>query len=345
MSSRSKRTYRPRGKQIKLWQVAAVAAVVFIGLWLIMGLLAPALNVSTGGGRIVIDTNNDDVDDVTGDKLVTVNKLLKISVTDFFNGTDGSGTLAIYKSGADQASETLTISNGIATSGKVYQSGQRLDLLYNDGSNSKHWSTNVAVPKMTEGDAQSSTYNYMTKDSFTIGTYTDALTVGSSAINDAGSYNSTLSGNTPTFDYKLTNSVENTGIIESKDPTTGNQWGVYLLVKLSGTGAETISMSTTGGFDDVFMVGTTQYGWIHLTPAELTIWKDSNGAYKYLNNVKCDGSQTVSFDLDFTGYSGTAVTMQITAYAYFDPIYLQEHNGAVQTSAVAIAEQTVTLTV
>jgi len=328
--------------QLKIWHVIVIAACLLVGFAMLSGALNVSMNI--GGQRIAIDNNNDDIDDITGDELVNVNKLIKISVTDYFNGTDGSGTLAIYKSGSDQPTETLTISSGIATSGKTYTSGQVLNVLYNDASNSKHWET-LTVPKMFASDTQGD-YNYLSKTSFTIGTYTsDYLTVGATSYDDAGTYNSTTTGTTPTFDYKLSNTGDdNTGLITSRDPTTGYDWNVYLLVKLSGTGAETIGMSN-GGFDGTTMIGTTQYGWIELDANSLTIWKDSLGVYKYNDATKCAGLQTTSFDLDLTGYTGTAVTMQITAYAYFDPTYLTEHNGAVQSSAVAIAEQTETITV
>ncbi len=333
-----------KGTEIKLWHVALISLAVFVLAFAAMTYL-PAANIQVGGGHFVVDNNGDNVDDNTGEQLQIVNRAVTFTAADFFNGSQGSGTLTTYKEGSDQPYETLTLASGSVTSSKPYQSNDVYNILYNDGSNSKLWINGVVIPKMAIAD-QYQANNKVSLDSFMIGTYSsDSLTVGATGINDAGSYNSTTSGTTPTFSYKLTNTGStNTGLMESNDPTTDYAYDVYLLVKLSGTGAETISM-TDGNFDDYIMIGTTQYGWIHLDPNQLTTWKDSLGAYKYNDGTKCTGIQTIDFNLDLTGYSGTAVTMQITAYAYFDPQYLQDKNGAIPSSAYSLAEQTVTLTI
>lgn len=327
-----------KGIKLKIWHIAAIALILFVLVFALMQSGMLSLNMSGNGG------NGGNGNNVPAGKA-SVTRPITFTASDFFNGTQGSGTLTIFKSGADQASETLTLSSGSVTSSKAYTSGEMLDILYNDGSDSKLWINGVVVPTMSSADVQSQANNRISVDSFTHGTYTsDSLTQGATAVSDGDSYNNTLTGDTPTFSYKLTNTGDdNTGLMESSDPTTGYKWDVYVLVKFSGTGAETISISDAG-FDNTLTVGTSQYGWIHLNPNALTIWKDSVGAYKTNDGTKCTGIQSIDFSPDLTGYVGTAVTMQITAYAYFDPTYLENHNGAVQSSAYQIAEQTVTLT-
>ncbi len=321
--------------KIKIWHVILVAAMCLVIGWAAVTYI-PALDISDHGKGNTNPTQAPNSE---------VTRKVSFAVTDYFNGSAPSGTLYIYKSGTDIAYETLTVTSGAVTSSKTYSSGQVLDIKFDDGSNGKIWTTAVTVPTLSSGDADSGQYPQINLDSFTIGTYaTDSLKAGSTSINDAGSYNNTLSGNTPIFKYELDNTgASNTGLMTSHDPTTDMDWGAWVVVKISGTGSETVNIASAG-FDRTFWVGTTQYGLLELNANSLTTWKDSLGAYKYNEGVKCSGTQTVSFTPDMSGMVGTAITMQITAYMYIDPTYMQTHSGAVGSQAVQIAEQTVTLT-
>jgi len=174
---------------------------------------------------------------------------------------------------------------------------------------------------MTAADAQSETYNLINLNSFTIGTYSQTLQVN--AVNAASNYTvHTMGGNTaPIFVYQITNNgADNTGIVESgPDPVYGDNWQTWLVVTISGVGYQTIMEN---GFDQVFTLGNTVYGVIHLNADMLTKWKVGT-TYE----MGYTGGQTASFSLDLSGYSGAGVTMNVTAYAYCDPSFAQTHGG------------------
>lgn len=268
---------------------------------------------------------------------VPVEKQVQFSLINKYSGSAlGSKTLTVYSGESLATLHSLTTdSNGLAQTPVPYESGTEFFVKY-ESSNDKQW-FQVTVPKMNEKDAEAQTYNTVGLESFAVGTYTsDTLMCSGSSIADAGSYNLTTSGATPTFSYTLANSgSDNTGLIDSYDPVYDCDYEVWVTITFSGTNYETIVLS---GFDNQFTLGSVQYGMDRMSSESLTKWKIGND---YVSGYT--GTDTVSFNLDLSGYSGDAVTMQITAYAYADPGYAETHGGNFGPEKVEIAEQTVTL--
>ena len=260
---------------------------------------------------------------------------IQFHVSNVFSGADSSSaSVYVYDPATkNQIGSTLTTdSSGLCHTGRSFTQGEIVTVKVVSG-NSKIESSYV-VPSILQGD----TYANIEVPFFTIGTYSsDSLRVAGSGINDAGSYNATLSGTSPTFVYELTNTgVDNTGLKESQNSITGMQWKVALVVSFSGTSYETISAS---GFDQQYTIGTTNYGVIHLNADQLSKWKVGN-------NYQPDfvGDQAVSFSLDMSAApASTSITMQIEVYAYCDPAYAAAHGGNLGSDKVELAEQTVTL--
>ena len=266
-----------------------------------------------------------------------VNKLVQFAFTNVYSGSALSAkTITVYD-GITLASihSLTTTSAGIANTTVPYPSGTKLYVKY-ETSNDKMWFT-ITVPTMNQADAESATYNVIPLKMFAIGTYTsDTLMVSGTGINDAGAYNHTLSGDNPIFTYTLANSgADNTGLMDSFDPIYGEAYEVWVSIKFSGTNYETIVLS---GFDSKWTLGTAQYGNDRMSASALSKWKIGSD---YVSGYT--GTDTISFGLDLSGYTGTGVTMQITAYAYADPDYAVANGGNYGTEKVEIAEQTVTM--
>lgn len=291
----------------------------------------------------VIDLSNLNFDlpfsatDISDGNKVDVNKMLQFAFTDKYAGTAlASKTFTVYDGETFASLHSLTTTTaGIANTTVPYPSGKHLYVKY-ETSNDKAW-FDITVPKMNPSDAEAQTYNIIPLEMFAIGTYTsDTLMVAGSTIADAGSFNLTTGGTNPVFSYTLANSgSDNTGLMDSYDPIYGCAYNTVVTVKFSGTNYETIVLN---GFDETFSLGTAQYGADRMNSRSLTKWLiGSDYVAGYV------GSDTISFSLDLSGYSGDAVTMQITAYAYADADYAVANGGSWGTEAVEIAEQTVTL--
>jgi hypothetical protein len=268
----------------------------------------------------------------------TVTKQVQFTFTDKYSGTAaGTKTFYVYSGTSPPVLlESLTTdADGIKNTAKKYASGTHLYVKYVSG-NSKIW-YDVTVPAMGSDDAQASTYNTINLETFVIGTYaTDTLRFGATSMNDNDKYNYTLSGTNPIFTYELANTgADNTGLMESFDPLYGCAWNVEVVVAISGTGYETVIPS---GGDPPFTIGTTQYLTTHMSAEALTKWKVAN-QYQF----GYQGTNSMSFSLDLSGYSSNGVTVQITAYAYADPAYAQAHGGQFGVDKVSLAEQTITL--
>jgi hypothetical protein len=268
---------------------------------------------------------------------VAVAKPIRFALVDAKGGSAlASKTIVVYNYTTLEEKYTLTTdANGLADTPIGFNSGTKFYVYY-ESSNDKQWFP-VTVPYMNENDAKSLTVNTISLDSFAIGTYTsDMLTVGGTSISDAGSYNHTASGDTPTFSYTLSNSgSDNTGLVDSKDPVYNCDYQTWVTVTFSGTNYEKVVLD---GFDRKFTLGSTQYGCDRMSSDELTLWKQGSG---YKDGY--EGTDTVKFSLNLAGYSGSAVTMQITVYAYADPDYALSNGGSFGPEIVEIAEQTLTL--
>jgi hypothetical protein len=268
---------------------------------------------------------------------VPVNKKVQFAFTDKYSGSAlGSKTITVYDAQTFASLHSLTTTSaGIANTTVPYESGTELLVKY-ETSNDKKW-FEVTVPYMNENDAEAETYNIIPLQMFAIGTYTsDTLMVAGTAINDAGEYNHTASGSNPTFSYTLANSgSDNTGLDDSYDPIYDCNYETWVTVKFSGTNYETVVLK---GFDNKFTLGSAQYGADQMNSDALSKWKVGTD---YISGYV--GTDTVTFSLDMSGYTGNSTTMQITAYAYADPDYARENGGSFGPEIVEIAEQTVTL--
>lgn len=306
-----------------IWLVALVAVFLLIG----------------GGLSSRIDFSNIDiVDALSGggaqSNLVDVDKVVDFSLKDEYGGSAlTSKTLLVYDgTGLQQLHSLTTGGDGTIATPDTYKSGEVLYVYY-ESSNDKMW-WKVTVPQMTPADAQSATVNTIKLNAFAIGTYTsDSLYYLATSISDADTYDAVTS-ETPTFTYSLSNTgSDNTGIKSSYDPLYQMPYNVVMYVTFSGTSYETILVY---GFTSDYTLGSTHYVARNLDPYALTKHKIAN---RYLS----EGTQSVTFSLDLTGYVVNGTTMQINVYAYSDPAYSMSHGGAYGTEAVIIAEQTVTI--
>jgi len=311
-------------------------------MWIVV--IALIVIVLGGGTATNFDLSNFDLQElwdkyfggVTDTGLVDVNKVLDFALTDEYVGSAlTSKSLIIYDSDGETQLESLTTgADGTIATAFLYPSGKVVYVKYED-SNDKQW-FQVTVPQMRASDAETATVNTIALKSFSIGTYTsDTLYVGATSIADAGSYNFTASGDTPTFRYGLANSGnDNTGLKDSYDPLYKMNWHTVVYVTFSGTDYEKILVY---GFTNDWTLGTTHYVASKLNSYALT--REVDGT-----TIKSDGTLTFSFSLDGSGTGGSAsTTMQIYVYAYSDPVYSQTHGGAFGVEAVQIAEHTVTL--
>lgn len=277
---------------------------------------------------------------VQSSNLVDVNKQIKFHVLDKYGGgpiASKTNKFALYASDGETIVENNldTDANGHITTGSDYPSGEELYLRYEDSNDKKWWK--FTVPQMNPKDAESATYNLIRLEGFTIGTYTtDQLKLANgTTFSDASTYDCSNMTTTPHFIYSLANTgSDNTGLMTSYDPVYEQNWNIELYITFSGTGYERIIVYD---LDYDFTLGTTHYVGTQLDPYALTI-------HKVGNDYKSLGTQDVSFWLDCTGQQGgDSVTMQITAVAYGDHAYAQNHGGSFGPEVVTIAEQTVTV--
>jgi len=272
-----------------------------------------------------------------GDKgLVEVNKVLDFALTDEYVGSAlTSKSLIIYDSDGETQLESLTTgADGTISSAFTYESGKVIYVKYEDSNDKQYWK--ITVPKMRASDAETATVNSIPLKSFSIGTYTSStLHVGATAIADAGTYNFTTSGDTPTFTMRVANSgTDNTGVKDSYDPLYKHNWWTCIYITFSGTEYEKVLVY---GFGNDFTLGTTHYVASRLNAYELT--REVDGT-----TIKSDGVDTFSFSLDGSGLTDAcAVTMQIYIKTYTDPAYCQTHGGAFGVDSVELDEITVTL--
>lgn len=268
----------------------------------------------------------------TGD-LVDVNKKIQFTWSDEWAGTVANAkTFYIYDESKALKETLTTAATGIVASAQNYPSGTHLYVKFVDG-NDKIW-YEFTVPQMNVHDSESNTYNDVAFKDFEIGTYTtDTLRTGAYSLADAGDYNQTGNSSTPVFVYTLVNSGgDNTGLLESFDPVYNQAWDVWV------TGTINDSSVIVTDVDYQFTVGTTTYFADKISASELSLWKV--GA-SYVPGY--EGTASISFGLDLSGYTGTTALMQITAYAYADPTYAMTHAGNFGQGKLEIAEQTITL--
>jgi hypothetical protein len=267
-----------------------------------------------------------------GGGLANVTKKLQFTFTNEYTGAaSASKTFYIYDGSILQ--ETLTTdSDGIKSTARTYPSGQVLAIKYVD-ANSKKW-YNVVVPQMNSLDAQSATVNPIALKTFSIGTY--GGTISSSGTIYATNYG-VGNGSTPAFNYEVVNSgADNTGMMDSdiSDPVYGQAWQTYLEATITGGEYEKVIMS---GFDQVFTLGTTQYGVIKVDPHQLTKWKVGNN---YQTGYQ--GDQILHFGLDLTGLTANTTILTIYVRAYADPSFAQFHGGNFGSSTYQLATSTLT---
>lgn len=267
--------------------------------------------------------------------MVDVNKKLQFTWSDEWAGTAANAkTFYLYDANFALKETLTTAATGIVASGQNYASGTNLYVKFVDGDD-KIW-YEFTVPQMNVHDSEANTYNDVAFKDFEIGTYTtDTLQTGAYSIADGGDYNATGNTTSPVFTYTLVNSGgDNTGLLESYDPIYGQAWEVWV------TGTINDSSIIVQGVDYQFVVGTTTYFADKISASQLSLWKiGANYVTGYTGTASC------SFSLDLTGYSDVGALMQITAYAYADPVYAMSHAGNFGQGKLQIAEQTVTIEV
>lgn len=306
--------------------VVLIAACVVFGVIQIPGLTLPTLPFSISG------------QEEPGDN-VAVNKKLQFTWTDAWSGSVANAkTFYLYDANFALKETLTTAATGIVASSQNYPSGTVLYVKFIDG-NDKVWYS-FTVPKMNPSDAEASTYNDVAFNDFEVGTYTtDRLIMEGLSVGDGEQINATGNATTtPSFTYTLSNTgSDNTGILESYDPIYGENWQVWVTGTITG---DNYSLAVVQGTDYLWTSGSTQYFADKVSANELSKWvigSDTVPGYS--------GTTSCTFNLDLTAFVSAAdtATMQITVYAYADPIYAQAHGNNFGQAKYQIAEQTVTI--
>jgi hypothetical protein len=255
----------------------------------------------------------------SSDTGVNVNRELLFTLSDKFAGTAlTSKTLVVYDAQGVQKESLTTVGTGTINTNHPYASGTQLYVKY-ISSNTKQW-FNVVVPTMLPSEQQVSQYNPIALDSLTVGSGGLSLIADGIAVSSNYTYGTAGTIATPTFTLSLyNNGADNTGMIESYDPILGQQWQIYTVVTISGTGYENVVYS---GFDQSWTLGQTYYGANHMSADAFTKWKVASSYQPGFS-----GTQSTTWSLDLSGTSGNSATMNIYVYAYCDPTYSQTHGG------------------
>lgn len=309
-------------------------------IWLLAIVMVVVLLGSQSGG-VKFDIGEFDIGNFFGGGggtgLVDVYRHIDLSLSDKYAGSAlATKTLVIYDANRVQKESLTTGADGTIESAHDYGSGEVLYIYY-ESSNDKVW-FQVTVPQMTETDAHAGNIATIPLQAFSIGTYTtDQFIHAGAPIADAGNYNFTTSGETPTFTYILTNTGnDQTGLMTSYDPIYGHNFDIVMYVTFSGTDYEKVLVY---GFENDYTLGTTHYVARRCNADALTKWKVGN---EYRSGY--EGTQTISFSLDGTGYTASgATTMQIYVYAYSDAGWSSQKGGNFGVEAVQLAEHTITL--
>lgn len=308
--------------------IVVIALVIgiawYAGFIVIPGFTPPAGNIGGGGGGAVTGTQ-------------TVNKPIKFSVLDTFGSgaiDSDAGGLVVYDSSMAALESLNTDANGQATTSDSYPSGTILHVLFAHDS-SRQWFT-VNVPKMSAADADSLTTTPVKLSTYVYTAPTMTITTSAgTVIADAGNYNKTVSGSTAVLTATWFEGTDGRGYISSFDPVYGVQNDAVLVMKLSNTNYETVSVT---GFDGQVDKGAATYWYKVLDDTTLTKWKIGN-EYRY------PGTGGYSFTVGLSGYSGDATDMDFYIYFNADPAYFITHGnwGPNALSVIAGAPYTVNL--
>jgi hypothetical protein len=148
---------------------------------------------------------------------------------------------------------------------------------------------------------------------------------GGTSISDAGNYNYTLTGTTAVFTVTWYQGTDGNGYMSSYDPLYGLQQDALLVLKLSNTEYEEITVTGMAGGKET---GSARY-FYYVIPAEsLSKWKVGN-EYR-LAGV---GSHTVSLSL--TTLSGSSCDADFYIY-YFASWSWFEQNGNFGPNALSV---------
>jgi len=318
-------------------QLLIVGLVILLGLSL-TGILAVSIKLSgfSIGGGIRWPWETQEGQQTTGQFSAEVP--IEFVVKDQYQGgAVDSATIDFYIHGSNVKEETLTTSDGKATSSFSYKSGTLLDIFVAK-SNTKCWFLGVEVPSYdTAEKAAQVTKHQIALDFWTLGTYAISV-VGpdGNTISNNGDLNKTESGigNTPTLTVTIRNTVDNTGFKSCSDPIEGYMDQAIALLKLTGTGSENIVLKAPSW--PYKEVGTDRYWGSAIPDDGLTRIKAADGT------ITQEGTYSFTVSLDLTNYSGDAADLVLTVYAYTSWDYFNYY-GAAGGDAVQIASITINL--
>ncbi|RLF14878.1 MAG: hypothetical protein DRN06_06455, partial [Thermoprotei archaeon] len=151
-----------------------------------------------------------------------------------------------------------------------------------------------------------------------------------------GNINKTSGGTPGKSQIKLTvtayQGTDNKGFRESYDPIYQMHYKAMLVVSVSGTNYEYVSIT---GFPFGGEKGSAYYFGAYLDPDKLTSWKVGN-------EYKLPGAASFTFNIDLTGYSGDAADLVIKLVIYTDWDYYWA-KGSFGPEAVTVATITLNL--
>ena len=309
-----------------LFGALIVVLAVYMGWMSIPGINFTAGNIGGGGGG-----GGNPV-------LEAVNKPIKFTVINPYDGaaqdSDADG-LKIYTSDLVPVESLNTDAAGQATTSNSYASGAQIYALYAHDS-SRQW-YQITVPKLSAADADSLTTTPITLKTYDYTAPTLSVRTANNAtvIADAGEYNQTIGGASPVFTVSWFEGTDGQGYISSFDPVYGIKNEAVLVVKVSNTNYDQVSLS---GFDGSKESGSAMYYWKALSDETLTKWKVGD-SYRY------PGTGSFSFSASLSGYSGDAADMDIYIYYNADPSWFVSHNnwGPNALSVISGAPHTVNM--
>lgn len=267
---------------------------------------------------------------------VDVTKPIKFSLIDPLAGSAiQSATIEIY--GTDKVlKESLITSSGSGEEGTCstampYKSGTTLWIKISKAGYVTRWVT-VTVPKMSQADAQSLTYNYIPLNTVNLGTYSiKIMDQFGNVYSSGGTANfTTLGTNSLTLTVTVYNTEDNSGYISSVNPIIGQSLGSTVRFYSSG------SALAISGFQSSVTRGSTTYYFVDLSDDAMTRQKVGEQYTK---------TGTTSFTINVNKgslASGNSENLVFNLYGYFDKNYFSQY-GTGGELATSLASFTLTL--
>lgn len=268
--------------------------------------------------------------------MVSVTKTLTfVPVNELGGGSLKGNTLYIYDTDGRTILETLTISDGKATTSNTYPSNKQLWIKYENTTSNSFMFWQITVPQMTQADAQSASTNVISIKAREGGIYTDNLmtSMGKTFTEENDTLYTEDDGKTGTMTYSFYTATDKTGTATFRDPYYNLDMEIILWAKLSGTDYSSVTLT---GFDGGFEKGTAMYYYKVVDP-------NSVAKYQVANEYIYNGAGSVSFGYNAIGVSESSdVNLTLTLTGYSNRQYMQQY-GSFGPYSVELAEESINI--